>query len=517
MIEDVESFLGTTKLNVIGFGSDADIDGPLLSRVAHAHGGHFTRAIDGLSLRKFFGLSFGNIFENGALADPEFVLGKTQTQSVPHKFEVRGEEQITVVVGWDDPATPLRAHVRTPAGKEVKVTRRVHEVRGRSWVFWKIPLPYEGERDGTWQLVVDRVPPIILRAAKGRGANAAAVAPPVGTDVRYFFLVTAIGGPKLRFLGAPRHIYTGDVLNPRVGLHYPNGTVPIDADVKLTVDAPTIALGRLVAEAGLHAPIASGDAVNGFHASLQAIAKGTGGVLQVGTSTATLPMFDDGAHDDGAMDPDGIYNHPLQDFTRAEGTYTFRAVATYGHGYRATREVQWAVHVEPGIDAGHTSVTLVDVVDSTDGQRATLVLVPHDRYDNPLGPGRGGNFSVAPLPGVQIAGTLKDRGDGSYSIGVVWDPAVIGTPGVVVQQPDRTPVPVTPGRGMPGDCEPRCNDAAGKLLDCLGLHDPQVGRVHVKSVCLEVELKDKDCCRDESGKKTGKRAGKNPGGNGCGC
>ena len=32
-----------------------------------------------------------------------------------------------------------------------------------------------------------------------------------------------------------------------------------------------------------------------------------------------------------------------------------------------------------------------------DGQRGTLVLVPHDRYDNPLGPGRGDCFTVTPL------------------------------------------------------------------------------------------------------------------------
>ena len=55
MIEEIEGSLGATKLNVIGFGSDADIDGPLLSRVARQHRGQFTRAVDGLALRKFFG------------------------------------------------------------------------------------------------------------------------------------------------------------------------------------------------------------------------------------------------------------------------------------------------------------------------------------------------------------------------------------------------------------------------------------------------------------------------------
>lgn len=513
-IEEIESSMGATKINVIGFGSDADIDAPLLNRLAHQHTGHFTRALDGLTLRKFFGLSFGNIFENGALADPEFVLGRNQAQSEPHAFRVCGEEQITVIVGWDDPATPLRAHVFTPSGKEVAATRRTREVRGRSWVFWKVPLPHQGERDGTWKVVVDRVPPIILRSARGK---AAAAAPPGATDVRYFFLVTAIGGPKLEFLGAPRHVYTGDALNPRVGLHYRNGTVPAQANVRLTVDAPTVALGRLATDAGLRAPVTTGDVVDGFHATLQAIARASGGHLPVGVSTSTLPMHDDGAHDDGAMEPDGIYNHPLHDFTRAEGTYTFRAVATYGQDCVATREVQWAVHVEPGIDAQHTSVTLVDVdvVDAGGGRRGTLVFVPHDRYDNPLGPGRGNGFDVSPLPGVTLVGPTKDRGDGSYSVGVTWDPAIVGTPGVSVQQPDRPPVPVTPG-GKNRPCPPDCGDAAGRLLDCLGLHDPKVKRVRVKSVAIEVDLADRACdggCDEKSGSKPGAPHGRDD----CGC
>ncbi len=516
MIEDIEPYLGATKLNVIGFGSDADINGPLLNRVAHEHGGHFTRALDGLGLRKFFGLSFGNMFESGALADPDSVLSKAQSASAPHEFNVCGEEQITVVLGWDDPATPLRAHVRAPSGTEVTAGRRIREVRGRSWLFWKIPLPYQGERDGTWQLIVDRVVSPVPRSARGREATHSTGAPQsFGTDVRYFFLVNAVGGPRLDFLGAPRHVYTGDVLNPRVSLHYPNGTVPVAADVRLIAGAPTIPLGRLAAEAGLRAPIASGDAVDGFHATLQAVAKGNGGTLPVGTTTAMLPMFDDGAHNDGAMEPDGIFNNPLKDFTRVEGTYTFRAIATYGQGCVATREVQWALHVEPGIDPTHTDVTLVNVRDTPGGRRGTIVLVPHDHYDNPLGPGRSGAFTVGPFAGVSVTGLVRDRGNGSYTVDVAWDPAVIAVPGLVVQQPDRTPVPVTPGKAVPG-CAPECNAAASKLLDCLGLHDSSTKRVRVTRVLLEVDLEDNGC----DARRDGAGGAKNDtaaGGADCGC
>src|SRR5258706_4392703 len=78
MISEIEPFLGATKLNVVGFGSDADIDAPLLNQIARNHQGHFTRALDGIGLKKFFGLSFGNIFENGALLDPDYLLRAAQ-------------------------------------------------------------------------------------------------------------------------------------------------------------------------------------------------------------------------------------------------------------------------------------------------------------------------------------------------------------------------------------------------------------------------------------------------------
>ena len=67
-----------------------------------------------------------------------------------------------------------------------------------------------------------------------------------------------------------------------------------------------------------------------------------------------LTLHDDGRHDDGAMEPDGIFNHPVADLTRVEGTYQFRAVAQYGSGCVATREAHWSLHVEPGIDPGRS-------------------------------------------------------------------------------------------------------------------------------------------------------------------
>ncbi len=209
-----------------------------------------------------------------------------------------------------------------------------------------------------------------------------------------------------------------------------------------------------------------------------------------------MKLFDDGDHDDGAMEPDGIYNNRLKELTRVEGTYHFRAVATYGSSCRASREAVWSVHVEPGIDPGRSGVSVIDEADAPGGRRGVLVIVPRDRYGNPIGPGRSGLFTLSPLPGVSIVGKIKDRGDGSYSVGVVWDTSATRVPGVLVNQPDRDPVvmtpPVPPGQLDGADC----TDAAGKLLGCLGLHDFKVKRVRVKSVSIEVDLKDGDCGKE---------------------
>jgi hypothetical protein len=261
--------------------------------------------------------------------------------------------------------------------------------------------------------------------------------------------------------------------------------------VELIIVAPTVALGQLVTEAGLRPPATSADAVNAFHATLQAIQRQAGGVLPVPTSTVRVPLFDDGGHNDGAMEPDGVYNNQLKDLTRAEGTYHFRAVATYGEGCRATREAFWSIHVEPGIDPKRSEVTVVDISDHPDGRHGTLVITPRDRYGNPLGPGRGDVFTVSPLLGVSVGGKIKDRGDGSYGVSVVWDVSVTVVPGVLVHQADRDPAPITPP--VPPVAGHDCTDAAGKLLDCLGLNDPDVKSVRVKSVCIEVDLKDPKC------------------------
>ena len=80
-IQQVEPALSGIDVHAIGLGSDSNLDGLLLSTLAAAHSGLYTRASSGLALLKFFSQAFGNIFEAGVLLDPEFDLPEQHVRS----------------------------------------------------------------------------------------------------------------------------------------------------------------------------------------------------------------------------------------------------------------------------------------------------------------------------------------------------------------------------------------------------------------------------------------------------
>ena len=99
------------------------------------------------------------------------------------------------------------------------------------------------------------------------------------------------------------------------------------------------------------------DPVSDWTATLQAIAAASDGELPLPTFDKVYELYDDGAHDDGEMEPDGIFAVTPAVFTDYEGTYTFHACARYGVDCIATREAMWAV-VTVGLDDNpyHTEV-----------------------------------------------------------------------------------------------------------------------------------------------------------------
>lgn len=440
MIADVEPELSGTRLCVIGFGSEGQLDGPLLTRLARDHGGIYTRANEGLALKKFFVICFGNIFQTGIASDPFFVFPAGSSSMAPMPLSICDEESITVVLSWKSSSQTLVLSVITPAGNTLTpASPGVFSSSGATWTYFRLDLPLNGEREGTWKVHVTRP------AGDGELAVAAPAEP-------FFVTVTAVGGPVMRPLEPRRRYYTGDAINPQVVLRYPAGYQAEGANVTVEIESPANGTGNVLAAAGLgDATVMGGDQLDARSSTLIRLEQAQGGTL-IGTTSNIHPLFDDGERDgDFALEPNGVFGNPLADILRFEGNYTFHARATYGRDCTGTREAMWSTYVSVGIDPGSTKVDVVATTDAGSGRRqATIRLTPRDRYGNLLGPGRRDHFDLSGTVGSTPNAPVLDRGDGSYDVGVLWNSALAPKPGVVIAQPDRPPVVVTPAAVAPG-------------------------------------------------------------------
>lgn len=423
MIAVAAADLGDITVHAIGLGTEASLDGAVLSNLAQSTGGAYTRAGDGLDLKKFFALAFGNIFASGTLTDPVFHLGREENSGKPLKFGVCDEDAITVVAGWDDPSGILDLTLTAPDGTVIDAaTAGVESSRGRTWVFFRVPLPMAGNREGSWSAQV--------RRAGGGGEF-----PPPPVQLRYFMNVLATGGPEIRVVDGGTRLYTGDRFVPQVALGYPDGQAVHDPAVTLEVTRPDRAVGNLLAEFGLGAATeVDGDLIPPRQASLMALAAGGG--PEIGYQVDSYDLAQDRAIT-GAFEG-GPFARRLDDLLAVPGNYTLRAVASYGHDCRGMREVSWTVHVDTGIDEDRTEVTVVLGGMRPDGRRhAEVTITPADRFGNLVGPGLGADLAVSGIPGSEPTGPLVDNGDGSYTVDVAHDPTSGKQPGMSVTQPGR--------------------------------------------------------------------------------
>jgi von Willebrand factor type A domain/Trypsin-like peptidase domain len=430
-----------TAVEAIGFGTAASLDGEKLELLAHGDPatstpqkpGNYTRATDGLALKKFFALSFGNIFDFGTVLDPEFTLQPAEHRVPDVPVDVCAEDTLVVIVGWEHPDERFSLAVRSPAGAEITSTSAaVIAATGETWAHLTVPLPFSGEREGRWQVEV-------TRNEKRRREHE-------DRTERLFVTALAQGGPRFTVLDR-KSLYTGDRVTPRVFLRYPDGG-RVDADVKVAIDAPRDGTGNLLRDREPQPPTTlDGDQLDQRMATLLDMEQSHGGKL-IDSTQHTLDLFDDGFHNDGGMEPDGVYANSLPDILRHEGTYNFHARAVFGETCRATRETTWSVNVAIGIDPDRTDQTVEHLGRGPDGRdRARLTLTPRDRYGNYLGPGRRETFTVAPSAGQQLEGALEDVGGGAYSQVVVVDPGG-GRAGIVLTQPGRGPIVISAdGRG----------------------------------------------------------------------
>jgi len=441
MINDVMGSLNGSDIHAIGYGSASSLNGALLTQLTQTHNGLYMRAGDGLALRKFFALSFGNIFEAGALNDPEFVLPAASSQAAPYPFSVCEEATVTIVAGWERAEAPVTYRIETPSGKMINWDEPGTESAvGRTWRFTKIPLAFNGDQNGTWKVHVIRV-------------HFGGEFPPPPTDVRYFINIIAKDGPVLRLKNKKRKFYTGDVINPRVALFKANGFPPHDGKVTLHVTKPANSIGDILSRSGLKQSVqVDGDTLPARHFTLQQME--IENKKQIDTyQQATYQLFDDGSHDDGAMEHDGIFGNPIAGLLKYEGNYTFRAVATYGEDCSGTRELTWTVHAETGIDPLMTEIKTALIGRLHDGrQQVKFNFTPKDKYGNLLGPGKPDVFSVSGTTGNTITGAVTDNGNGDYTVVVLYDPSAAASPGIIINQDERDPVIIVPSGAAGKDC-----------------------------------------------------------------
>ena len=430
MIVAEEELLGGISVDAIGYGTPANLDGGLLNSLATAHGGRYAQGDTSLQLEKFFAQAFGNIFEAGLLMDPEFDLPAEQNAK-PISFNVCGEEQLTIVLGWDHPTANLLMNVKTPLGNTITgATPGVQQQAGRTWTFMRIPLPQGSERDGTWNVQVFR---------PGGGGEF----PPPAPALRFFVNVVASGGAIIRRRPDRATYYTGDTYNPRIQLQYHKGGPVPNAAVQVTMTRPDASLGTILSRARLGPPVTiNGDVIPARQATLGALEAAQGQAL-IGSSVTTFDLDDSPANNDGAFIAAGNFGLVQTGLLTVDGEYGFRARATYGTGCTATREYVWGLHVEVGIDPDHTDISVTEKGTGPGGKRVgTITIIPGDKYGNKLGPGRSDAISVSGVPGTTVTGPIVDNGDGTYAIPVLWEPG--SQPGVVLGQPGRSPVVVAP-------------------------------------------------------------------------
>jgi hypothetical protein len=440
MVADIEPALGTITVHAIGFGAASSLDGALLSALATAHGGLYTRAEGGLQLEKFFSTAFGNIFEAGILMDPEFNLPADQESGTPVPFLVCAEENITAVAGWDREDASLELELTTPGGAVITAaTPGVESSTGNTWTFLRLSLPFGAERNGQWKVNVRR-PGIIIPAA------AKAAAPAVGPALRYFLNVIPTGGPRLSRRPDTNRYYTGDHINPMVMVRYDNGGWPDDIKVTLTITRPEAGEGNILSLSGLGGPgTIDADAIPPRQAALQSIEASTGKPA-IPYSQITVDLGSDSINTEGLFEDAGMLGKPFDELLDMEGDYTFYAKATYGDGdCHGARELTWSVRVDVGIDPGRTTVTTAPLPPRPDGGPCSrLTFTPRDRYGNLIGPGRADSFTVQPEPGTSMSGGVTDLGNGSYQVDVCTDPNTIEPPKISIGQPGRPPVVIVP-------------------------------------------------------------------------
>jgi hypothetical protein len=208
------------------------------------------------------------------------------------------------------------------------------------------------------------------------------------------------------------------------------------AKIRLTVTRPAASVGSILTKANKPQPPAAqkGEPIPSLQTTMLAIEKSTRKPI-VDYAEHSFDLSRDPVQTNVTARSAGLHGAVLTDFLNVEGTYTFHAVASYGKGCVSSRELQWSVEVEVGVDQAKSDVKITTGAALPDKKKLiTVVVIPRDPFGNHVGPGRPNAFTVTGMPGTTLTGAMRDNGDGSYSVTGINDPKV-GKPGVVLARP----------------------------------------------------------------------------------
>jgi len=234
--------------------------------------------------------------------------------------------------------------------------------------------------------------------------------------------------------------------------------------VSVTISRPTAALGSAIAKHGLANPVlVDGDMIPARQATIREIEQAKGGPL-VTYVDDDYELSDESESTRGTFEAAGIWGREFPDLLAVDGTYLFHYRAVYGECF-AQRETLRSAHIDVGIDPNHTKVSVTPTGPGSGGTNTgTLTFIPGDRFGNLVGPGAGGDLTVSPGPSTTVTGPVVDNGHGSYSVPVSWPASGGEGPSVVVGQPYRPVVVITPTSTPGTQAGDDCCDRPWRLI-----------------------------------------------------
>ncbi len=434
------SMLGNgIRVYSVGFGSDASLDADKLTQISSLTNGAFTTANNELELKKFFVASFGDAFNDvSMLRDPYFIFEPGQSKpSENFLFNVTEyEQELTVVIGWSDPTTEIEVELVSPDGSILKESAAgITTKRGRTWMFMRLPADLVDPSSGEWE----------VRTTRGSNLDQAE---------QFFISVLSAGGPSFRPVHIGPMTYTGEPLHPLAYLRHEDGH-PVSGEVYIELLSPQQSEEDILQQVEPQQDQRSikGDVIDNRTGTLLGVIEHK----EFPFSQSEEKLFDDSKNEDGLWGPDGVYGVVL-DEVKKPGRYRVHAFARYedSAGARGTREAQWSVYVDIGIDPDSSEIKLEDLGRTPDGNQLTkLIMTPQDAFGNKFGFGRGDDFQIAVFgdKDAKIMGEIVDEGAGIYSIQISSNPNN-DFPNVVLMQPGRDIISLTHSDNeyIPGDC-----------------------------------------------------------------